>query len=423
MFITQRKIGINNMKLKLDTIITFALIIPFIMTYRIGPGETPYWLFGLIFLAIGISIILDIGIFSIHQKLYSILKLGLLWFLIFSTIGASMFSQILVRHQTSPIYQVHDIIVQQEAAIRFTLHGTNPYAATYFNTPMKDWPYSPTEVNPALYHFVMEPFYLIFAIPFYLVMGHTIGFFDARVPLFFLFIALLLLVQKLVKEEDTKRLFLSLMAFNPAMLGYFIEGRDDVFMYVFCFAGFFALHKNKDKLSAILFAIAFATKQSIWPLFPLYIAYLFFKYKNIKRTFLVVIPFALTFGIIVAPFFLWNPYAFLDSTIFYLSGNSAHSYPIAGYGLGALLHQIGIIKDVHGQYPFGIWQLCFALPALIGLIFWLRKNNSVQRLIISYGLFLFIFWYMSRYFNNSHLGYLTMVFITAYFWPEKTEVI
>ena len=46
--------------IKLDTILLFALLIPFIMNYRISPGTTPYWLFGLIFFGLLSYISLDL---------------------------------------------------------------------------------------------------------------------------------------------------------------------------------------------------------------------------------------------------------------------------------------------------------------------------------------------------------------------------
>jgi len=408
------------MRLSLNSILLFALLIPFIMTYRISPGETPYWLFGLIFLGLFVYIFLDLPIFKLTLELRNKVKYILLWLLIVASIGSAYYSAIIVRHQTSPVYNVHDIIIQQESAIRFLLHGKNPYAMTYFGTPLESWHYSDKELNPALYHFVMQPFYLLFAIPFYLVSAHWLfGFFDARIPLLFLFFALLVMAATLVKDFSKKLEFMILLAFNPATLGYFLEGRDDIFMFTFLFTSFFLLFKNKNLLAGIFMALAFAVKQSAWPLFPFYLSYLWFKTKNIKKLLIELLPFAATFAIIVLPFFFWNPKAFLDSTIFYLSGNAEHSYPIAGYGFGKLLESSGFIKDVHSYYPFWIWQMILGLPFLIFLVSWLRKENSVKRLIITYGLFLFAFWYFSRYLNNSHLGYISMVLITAYFWPEN----
>ena len=410
------------MHLKLDSIILFALIVPLIMTHRLSPSDlTPYWLFGLIFLGLLSYISLDL-FFNLTQKIRNKLKLGLLFLLIIFSVGASSYSEIIVRHQTSPTYDINDIIIQQESAIRFLLHGVNPYSTTYFNTPLAKWHYSDTEINPALYHFVMQPFYLIFSIPFYLVTTRTIGFFDGRIPLLFLFFSVILMINKLIEDGEKKRLFIALFAFNPANLNYFIEGRDDIYMFAFLFAGLIYLYKEKYKLAGVFTALAFAIKQSVWPFFPFYFAYLYFKNKNLKKTIVQLFPFAITFLLFTLPFIIWNWKAFFDSTILYLSGNTSHSYPIAGYGFGKLLNDFGFIKNVNSYYPFWIWQILLGFPLLICLILWMKKNNNTRRLIISYGIFLFVFWYFSRYFNNSHLAYLSIIFITAYFWPNQEKV-
>lgn len=405
--------------IKIDSILLFALTVPFIMTYRIGPNDTPYWLFGLIFL--GLLSYLALDIFKFGESIIFKFKQIILWFLIIGIIGGAIFSAIIVRHKTHPIYNIHDIIIQQESAIRFLLHGVNPYATTYFDTPLAQWHYSDTAVNPALYHLVMEPFYLIFAIPFYLVSSRMFGFFDGRMPLFFLFFAVLYMAGKLVKDKSNKLLFIILLAFNPAMLGYTLEGRSDVFMYAFLFLGFYLLHAKKYLIAGIPIALSFAIKQSAWPLLPFYFAFLYFKNKNVKKTIQELLPFLITFAGIILPFFIWDPKAFLDSTIFYLSGNILHGYPISGYGWGMVLTQMGIIKDANQYYPFQIWQAAIGIPLLFILIKNLKNNLTVNRLILIYGIFLFVFWYFSRYFNNSHLGYLSIVFITAYFWPNDKE--
>src|SRR3989344_5084178 len=115
--------------IKLDTVLLFALLIPFIMNYRISPDTTPYWLFGVIFFGLLSYISLDL-FFSLRIDLRNKLKMIVLSFLIILSIGSGIFSEIVVRHQTAPIYGVHDIILQQESAIRFLIHGNNPYSAT-----------------------------------------------------------------------------------------------------------------------------------------------------------------------------------------------------------------------------------------------------------------------------------------------------
>lgn len=402
--------------IKLDSILLFALVIPFIMTYRISPRDTPFWLFGLIFLGLLFYLILDI--IKLKEQLFFRLKYILLGFLIVAVIGSAIFSAIVVRHQTHPAYMIHDIVLQQESALYFLLHGKNPYSSTYFDTPLAVWHYSDKDINPALYHFVMEPFYLLFAIPFYLTSNRLFGFFDGRMPLFFLFFSLLFLAGKLIKDKSKKLLFIILLAFNPAMLGYTLEGRSDIFMFAFLFLGLYLLHLKKYFVAGIPMALAFAVKQSVWPILPFYLAFLYFKNRKVQKTLWHLSPFVVTFAVIILPFFFWNPKEFLDSTLFYLSGNTSHGYPVSGYGLSMILNQMGIIKDVNSYYPFQIWQALVGIPLAMILIKNLKNNLTVSRLVLVYGIFLFVFWYLSRYLNNSHLGYLSIVFITAYFWPN-----
>lgn len=415
-----------------STILLFPLVVFFVMQYRIGPGDTPYALFSVIFLLLMAYVVADF--LTLSQKIFNFLKNALLWVTVVIVLGSAFGSSIIVRHQTAPIYGVHDIVLQQEAAIRYFLHGKNPYKETYFGTPMQDWHYSDTEVNPALYHFVMEPFYLLSAIPFYIISNHTIGYFDGRIPLFFLFGVLLVSAFFIVKDEEKRRMFVTLLAFNPAMLGYTLEGRSDIYMYAFLFLAFVLMQKKKYMWAGIPLALAFTVKQSVWPLIPFYALYLFFTgfkesaardtrklvdalLSTLKRLSLFLVIFL---GMML-PFYLWNPKAFIDSTVYYLSGNTEHSYPISGYGFGMVLHQLGVIKDVHMYFPFQTLQLLTGLPVFAVLAYFLWKKTTMNRLIIAYAFFLFVFWYFSRYFNNSHIGYISLVLLTAYFWPDMNE--
>jgi len=272
----------------------------------------------------------------------------------------------------------------------------------------------------------MMPWYLLFSLPFYFLSTSIFGFFDGRISLYFLFGFLLVLAWKLLKSDGEKRrLFLVLLAFNPASLGYFLEGRTDTFVFAFLFWSLFWLEKKRYSLAGIPLALAFATKQSVWPIFPFYLTYLWgidwgdggnkgnwgVRVKKIAGLFL---PFGFTFAAVVLPFVFWDLGAFWKSTVGYLSGTVEHSYPISGYGVGMVLNQLGIIKDLNAYYPFWLWQLVVGIPIFTILIRWLSRSPKVWRLITSYGVFTFVFWYFSRYFNNSHLGYLSMVFIAAY---------
>src|SRR3989344_8112397 len=291
------------MKLKLDTILAFVLIVPFVLSHGIWPRATPYWLFTLIFIALLMLVFLDIN--KISNKIYEKSKNIILWGLILSIISGAFISEIILRHESLPTFRIHDIVIQQEIAIRYLLMGKNPYVEDYFGTPLEQWNYSATEKNPALYHYVMQPFYTLFAIPFSFASGRLVGFFDGRIPLIFLFLATLVFAHFLIKDGEKKRSFLLLLAFNPAMLPYTIEGRSDLFMLGFLFPALFFLFKTRIFLSAIFMRLAFAVKQSAWPILPFYIMYLWL--KGSKQILGALGLFGGVFLAIVLPFFFWNP--------------------------------------------------------------------------------------------------------------------
>lgn len=404
--------------LSLDSILVFILVVPYIMTYGLLPGDTPYWLFGLIFASI--ILFLGLDLVDLKEKLYNRIKLFLLVLIIILVLATSFVGAIISRHTVAPVYGVHDIILQQEAAIRYTLDGKNPYKETYFGTPLEEWHYSETEVNPALYHYVMQPLYHIFPLPFYYVSNRTLGYFDSRIPLFLLVFVSLGVAYLIPKKALEKRLFVILLAFNPALLGYTLEGRSDMFMYPFFLISLLLIYKKRLILSAIFMAFAFAIKQSIWPILPFYMFYLW--KKGDRKDFAKALSaFVVVFLAFIAPYIIWDQDSFLTSTIFYLSGQTENAYPVSGYGLGMILSQAGVLSDRYSYYPFIVWQFLICTPLLVALLYYLNKNTSVKRLLIVYGLFLFVYWYLSRYFNNSHLGYLTVIFITAYFWPEEEK--
>lgn len=401
-------------KISLDAVLLFALSIPFIMKYRISTGETPYWLFGIIFFLLFIYFFLK----------KSRIKTVFIWVIIILTIGNAYFSSIIVRRATAPEFGVHDIILQLESAIQFFLQGKNPYAVSYFDTPLEKWHYGENVVNPALYHFVMPPFYLLFSLPFYFLSISLFGFFDGRLPLIFGFLGVLGILTKWIGDSEKKNLSLILFAFNPATLDYFLEGRSDFFMYFFLLLSLYMLSRvrplkgsdpSKDlPLSGVFMGLAFSIKQSAWPILPFYLAYLWFKGKG-DWLLKAGVTLFLTIVIFTLPFLVWDYKAFLNSIIFYLAGSLPTSYPISGYGFGMVLHELGFIKDLQGYYPFWFWQVIIGLPLMVFLIKWMRKENAVKRLLLSYGVFLFVFWYFARYLNNSHLGYISSVFLVSYF--------
>lgn len=408
----------------IDTILLLALSLPWPLKYRIFPMEgTPYILFGIYFALLLTYIALDVGWMrtrTLQAKWRA--KLTVLVAVIGIAAGGTLITAIVDRSRVAPVFGVHDIILQLEAAMRYLIAGINPYKATYFGTHMEAWHYAELgkdAINPALYHFVMPPWYLLFPFFFYPFVK-IFGFFDGRLPLLFTFFGTLTILAVWIKDYQKKILALIITAFHPVMFDYLLEGRSDHFAFFWLLFALFLWDRKRFVLSGVVYALALLSKQTIWLSVPFMILYVWRDVvkRSVTRIILVTGVFLATVALVLGPFLVWDPAAYWNSTVAFLQGATPVSYPVAGYGLGMVLYELGVIKDIHAYYPFLYWQLGVALPVLWFLLRWLRVKLSVGRLLIAYSIFLFVFWYFSRYFHNSHLGYISLVLAVGYFLED-----
>lgn len=405
--------------LELIPVLYLILSLPLIFEYRVLPVVgTPYWYFTLFFIIHLIN--LAGGFPGLRTNIYSGKRQTVI---AVSVIAISLYgvmaTAIIDRGKTAPgqVYGVHDIVLQLESALQFVSRGINPYQATYENTPMKDWIYEESgkrAVNPALYHFVMPPFYLLFSFPFYFVSMRTLGYFDGRMPLLLCTILLSWIILSWFRDRKLGLLALALVLFNPVSLHYLIEGRSDMVALFWYVSSLFALQKRKFTVSVILYALAFSTKQSVWFSLPFYAFYISKLVNSRVKIFTYALIFAGVIALLFGPFILWDPAAFISSTVLYLSGNAIHGYPISGYGLGMLLVEMGFIDNIHAYHPFILWQLLLGIPITLVCLKFINRKPTQSRLILAYGLTLFVFWWSSRYFNNSHAGYISNLAILGY---------
>ncbi|MBI5449616.1 hypothetical protein HY948_04875 [Candidatus Gottesmanbacteria bacterium] len=402
--------------LALDALLLFSLSVPVVMRYRIFPVTgTPYWLFGILFFVLLINVLISMYPGFIGKEIRVLkIKLVLLIVTVMIVLGGTMVTAMVDRSKTAPVYGVHDIILQQEAAMRYLISGKNPYKETYFGTPLESWHYAEEgkeAVNPALYHFVMPPWYLLSALPFYAVAIPLFGFFDGRMQLLFSAFGVLALLLFWFRNKSIAFIAVALTALSPATVDYLIEGRSDIFALFWLMCSLYSLEKKRYVWSSLLFSLAILSKQTVWLALPFYGIYAWISLKKITPFFVkIAVPATGVLFVLAGPFLLWDYRAFVESTILYLSGGSAFSYPVSGYGLGMVLREAGVVRDIHAYYPFFVWQIVLAIPVLGVSLGALWKRGTMSRLLIGYGAFLFVWWWASRYFNNSHVGYLSSIF-------------
>jgi hypothetical protein len=73
-----------------------------------------------------------------------------------------------------------------------------------------------------------------------------------------------------------------------------------------------------------------------------------------------------------------------------------------------------VIRSMWDAYPFWIWQALIGIPLLVVLVRWQLHSNTVARMLLSYSCLCAVLLFFSRYFNDSHLGMLSMLLVLAF---------
>jgi hypothetical protein len=110
-----------------------------------------------------------------------------------------------------------------------------------------------------------------------------------------------------------------------------------------------------------------------------------------------------TLAAVLLPFVLWNPSAFVQDTIVFVTGGGAEAYPINGFGLSAILLTAGVIHGSRDPFPFA------PIEAVVGIALWalgyawIRARRQLPDVLVFSGLTVLLVLFVSRYFHDTHL--------------------
>ncbi len=331
------------------------------------------------------------------------------------------------RHAGSMGMHTHDGVFQTEAAIEFILQGKNPYVETYWQTPMANWQRGePPWTTAPLYHNAYQPFLFLLSIPFYVLIQATLGWYDQRFVYLIFFLALILLLPRLASKQRDQLSLLAAFGLN-LLWGFFLsDGRNDVVILFGLVVTTILLARQHITASAVVLGLTLAVKQPAAFFVPFYLAYLVpekITAASLRHLAWQVGPMLVVPALIVAPFFFWDPRAFLDDTIFYLMGATEYSFPIKGWGASTLLLAFGVIPSPESNFPFSILEALFGIPALVLLLRWQRRANTLRQIWIGFAAWSFVIEYFSRFFNDSYVVFIAQaIVIAAFIAPTQTDV-
>jgi hypothetical protein len=380
------------------------------------------------------------------ERLRYWVRLVLIWAIVLITVFASSAKLALLRRESGPASYSHDGgVIQTEATIDYLFQGRNPYVEDYVATPMAEWGIN--EFRTALYHYPYLPWTFLFSAPFRWLADRTIGWYDQRFVYLFLFALTLLLAPGLARRTESKLLLLMIIGLNPIMGSDLIYGQNDSFVLAWVLlslwlwargqpsrqvglpdeeapqedaAGLGSVGKPNGWLwaSAAAFGLACASKPTAWFLLPFYLLLLaggdvrdLWRRPGawLGRAWVRGWPALVVVVLVVVPYLVWDPRAMLDDVWRWSNGTSPTAYQIWGWGASNLVLAAGWVKSRFDYWPFWLPQLIIGLPLLVLLVRRQARENNPARAFWGYGLFLFVFFFFSRFLNENYLGYITAI--------------
>ncbi len=355
-------------------------------------------------------------------------KLAILICIVFTTVVALSAFSILLRHVEGPASFSHDGgVIQTEETIKYILAGKNPYVEDYVDTPMAEWG---IEFRTALYHYPYLPWTFLFSAPFYLVSQAALGWYDQRFVYLLLFISMLFLAPRLVRDHTQRLCLVMVLGLNPIMGNDIIFGQNDVFILAWIVFSIYFLMRRRLIWSLVMLGLACASKPTAWFLIPFYLLYLVREEGlsgggSIKLAglslFRKIVPLILVLALLLVPFALWDFDALYDDVWRWSSGTAEVPYQITGWGLANLVLALGLVESRLDYFPFWIPELLVCLPLFLFLLWRQWKRNTVNSMLYYYGFLSLVFLYASRFLNENYLGYILAILALAFFIDSSED--
>lgn len=326
-------------------------------------------------------------------------------------------------------YGSHDGVIQSEVAAQMLLQGTNPYAATFQHTTFAF--FHPARfgqpVNPVLFHYAYPPAVLLLHTPVAAWSIMTGWPMDGRIMTVAAYIILVVLLLRSSKNLQYRTWIAIGFLANPLLFIYPLIGFNDIFFLLFIVSTALLARQRRWWLAGAMLGLALASKQTAFIALPLWAWWLYVEVHHHRlpsRT--AWLSLAWAGGVAAAiylPFIVWNPAAFYDDVIRYVSGVVPHTYPIGGDSLYEFLVLFRVVPDAWAATrPF----IGVALAALIFLpisAWWIRRRPTASQWLTSFVMVTFFISLANRYLYENYVsGLIGLASVSlALAWIEQHD--
>ncbi len=313
----------------------------------------------------------------------------------------AVFLQVGLRDATEPWYFTNDSTYQIEIAGDLVLHGHDPYGHDYDSSGLERF-YPAADNQPegitqvALEHFAYFPGTALTAAAWRLAPR---PFDDYRV---FVLLATLALLPAALLFPGALHVRLAAgaaLAANPLILHGAWFGTADAPALLALVLAFALLARGHLVWAAASLGAALALKQFALVAVPFFAVMLLTMGVPRRVLYRTGAAFAGVFLATVVPFLVADAGALWDDTVAY----GADTYRIIGYGLAALLLNLGAIDDRFGYYPFVPLALTLWVPLTAWLLWSQRRAATLWAGAAGFSISMFALLFISRVFQSSYL--------------------
>ena len=309
--------------------------------------------------------------------------------------------QVGLRDATDPWYFTNDSTYQIEIAGDLVLDGHNPYGHDYESSGLERFypaagnqPEGITQV--ALEHFAYFPGTALSAAAWRLLPR---PFDDYRI---FVLLATLALLPAALLFPGALHVRLAAgaaLAANPLIVHGAWFGTADAPALLALVLAFALLARGRLVWAAASLGAALALKQFALVAVPFFAVMLLTVGAPRRVFYRAGAAFAGVFLACVLPFLIADPGALWDDTVAYGAG----TYRIIGYGLAAILFNVGLIDGRFDYYPFVPLAFALWLPLTAWLLWNQRRAATLWQGAAGFAISMFVLLFLSRVFQSSYL--------------------
>jgi hypothetical protein len=309
--------------------------------------------------------------------------------------------QVGLRDASAPWYFTNDSTFQIEIAGDLVLDGDSPYGHDYGDSGLERfYPAADDEEaafdRAARHHFAYFPGTALTAAAWRLLPRPLDDYrLFVLLATFALLPAALLFPGPLVVRLAVG----SGLAANPLVVQGAWFGTADAPALLALVLSFALVARGHPVWAGASLGVALALKQFALVALPFLVVMLLVARVPRRTVYLAGAAFGGVFLATVLPFLIADPGALWDDTIAY----GADTYRIVGYGLAALLLNLGAIDDRFGSYPFVPLAILVWLPITVWLLWSQWRARTSWAAAAGFSVSMFVLLFLSRVFQSSYL--------------------